>query len=113
MPLSGTASWTSGAGQIELLYGSLTATLGFRPGGGEFEYSCFMAVEVFDNRTAVAEYRPERQEPRLPSSRRTRLHRSSTSTNRGTALTATANFDSCRPGSSVDQVHLIVAPLGA
>ena len=55
VPLSGTTSWTSGAGQIGLLYGSLTATLGFSPGGGEFEYGCFVAIEVFDNGTAVAE----------------------------------------------------------
>lgn len=112
--LSGTTSWTSGAGQIGLLYGSLTATLGFSPGGGEFEYGCFVAIEVFDNGTDVAEMSAGTSEVAL-SQRSSKLKFTILDFDEPGehVLTATASFNRCQPGSSVDDVHLIVAPLGA
>lgn len=110
IPLSGTTSWTSTSGQVDLLTGTLTATVAKAPTG----YECFAFVAVYDNGVEIGEFGTSSHEESL-TERSASLFPVPIGIDEPGVHTFTAKVvgaAECKSGSKIDSLRLVMAPLG-
>ncbi len=113
VPLDGTTSWTSTAGEAGLLFGKLDATLATEPGGG---FSCEVSIQVFVDGIYAGFFGAQNSQQSFAESSRVltpipvAVHESGTHTISAKAFFGTSQ---CQSGSKLDSLQLIVAGLGA
>ena len=113
VPLSGTTSWTSTAGEAGLLFGSLDATLATEPPGGFI--SCEVSIQVFVDGKNAGFFGAQNTQQSFAESTTTLAPIPVAVHEQGTHTISAKAFgrSECQPGSKLNSVQLVVAGFGA
>jgi hypothetical protein len=112
VPLSGTTSWTSTAGEAGLLFGKLDATLATEPPGGFI--SCEVTVQVFVDGKYLGFFGAQNTQQSFAGSTVTLAPIPVAVHEQGTHTISAKAFgrSECQPGSKLNSLQLVVAGFG-